>query len=399
VARILIACVGSHGDINPYIGLAKALKARGHEPLIAASRAREDVEREGLPHAPLRPSGPGPYHHATDWIRASYNDLCGVAQGFDLILTHSLALAGPIVAEKLGLRWVSSVLSPFSFHSLHDTLMSSAAPWLEHLMPWGDEGGAIMVPFARRVTAAWVEPLYSLRSELGLPRGGHPLFEGQHSARRVLGIFPSVLASPQADWPANVRITGPILYNPNADRPLPASIVEFLAAGEPPIVFSLGSSSAYVSRDFYEESASACRMVGRRGIVLVGEAENRPDSLPEGVMVAGHVPHALLFPHAAAVVHPASAGTLNQALYAGKPMVTVPFAFDQPDNARRAVRLGVARTIRGPEYSADVVASELRTLLGDPSYGERAAAVAATVASEDGEAAAARAIESELEAA
>jgi UDP:flavonoid glycosyltransferase YjiC (YdhE family) len=398
VARILIACVGSHGDIYPYIGLARALQARGHQPLIAAPRARADVEREGIPHAPLRPSGPGRYDRATDWIRDSYDDLSGLAPGFDLILTHSLTLAGPLVAQKLGLRWVSSVLSPFSFYSLHDTLLSSAAPWLEHLMPPEDCGG-IMVPFVHRITETWVEPLYELRSELGLPRGGHPLFEGQHSPRRVLGIFPQVLAAPQPDWPANVKVTGPILYNAKADRPLPSQVLEFLAAGDAPIVFTLGSSATYVSRDFFEESTRGCQMLARRGVLLIGKVENRPDRLPREVIAVEEVPHALLFPHAAAIVHKASVGTLNQALYAGRPMLTVPFAFDQPDNARRARQLGVARTVRPSEYRAEAVASELRALLEDPSYAERASAVAASVAAEDGPAAAVQAIEDELEAA
>jgi UDP:flavonoid glycosyltransferase YjiC (YdhE family) len=356
------------------------------------------VEREGISHARLRPSGPGQYDRATDRIRVSYEDLRGVAPGFDLILTHSLALAGPLVAQKLGLRWVSSVLSPFSFYSIHDTLLSSPAPWLERLMPQREDGAAIMIPFVRRITEAWVEPLFALRSELGLPRGGHPLFEGQHSPRRVLGLFPHVLAAKQPDWPANVTVTGPILYNTNTDQPLPPQIMEFLAAGDPPIVFTLGSSAVYVSGEFYDECARACKMLGRRGLLLVGETENRPKGLPQGVMVAGHVPHALLFPHATAIVHPASAGTLNQALYAGKPMLTVPFAFDQPDNARRARQLGVARTLRPSDYRAEAVARELRGLLEDPSYAERASVVAGAVAAENGVGAAVRAIEAELEA-
>ena len=32
--RVLLTTIGSHGDINPYIALAAALKARGHQPVL-----------------------------------------------------------------------------------------------------------------------------------------------------------------------------------------------------------------------------------------------------------------------------------------------------------------------------------------------------------------------------
>src|SRR5687767_9987811 len=49
MARIVIACWGSHGDLFPYIGLALALKARGHRPVIATNAGyRSEVEREGI---------------------------------------------------------------------------------------------------------------------------------------------------------------------------------------------------------------------------------------------------------------------------------------------------------------------------------------------------------------
>ena len=108
--------------------------------------------------------------------------------------------------------------------------------------------------------------------------------------------------------------------------------------------------------------------------------------------VRNRAPHQLLFPRAAAVVHQGGAGTLAQAVRAGRPMVVVPHAHDQPDNAFRMARLGVARIVRPRSYRAPRVAHELERLLGEENYRARAAEVAATVRSEGGAASAAAAI-------
>jgi UDP:flavonoid glycosyltransferase YjiC (YdhE family) len=123
-----------------------------------------------------------------------------------------------------------------------------------------------------------------------------------------------------------------------------------------------------------------------------GFAANVPARVPDGVLLVDRAPHQLLFPRARAVVHQGGAGTTAQALRAGCPMLVVPHSHDQPDNAFRVSRLGVARTLYPKRYTAPRVASELRPLLEEPRYAERAAATAAVVRQEGGAAAAAELI-------
>jgi rhamnosyltransferase subunit B len=179
---------------------------------------------------------------------------------------------------------------------------------------------------------------------------------------------------------------------------LSLELEEFLAAGAPPIVFTLGSAAVGAAGDFYEESVEAVRALGARSVVLVGpHADNRPKhELPEGVLLVPFAPHASLFPRAAVVVNQGGAGTLQQGLRSGVPMLVVPFAHDQPDNAYRAERLGVSRTVAAGRYTARRAERELRTLLEDPRYRARAAEVGERVRAEDGVAAACDAIEALL---
>jgi UDP:flavonoid glycosyltransferase YjiC (YdhE family) len=116
------------------------------------------------------------------------------------------------------------------------------------------------------------------------------------------------------------------------------------------------------------------------------------------VLVLESAPHSQLFPRAAAVVHQCGMGTLGTALAAGVPQLAVPYANDQPDNAWRLERLGVARTLYPSRYRAGRVVTELRALLGEARYGRRAAEIADVVNAEDGVRAACDAIERVLAA-
>jgi predicted glycosyltransferase len=91
-------------------------------------------------------------------------------------------------------------------------------------------------------------------------------------------------------------------------------------------------------------------------------------------------------------------GTTAQALRAGRPMLIVPFSHDQPDNAARMVRLGVARTIARRRYSAARAAAGLEALIADPGYAAHARQAAALLQREHGAEAAADEIERVLAA-
>ena len=409
--RIVIACWGSYGDVYPYIGLAEALKARGHRPLVAApAYYRPAVEQEGIDFAPVGPDiEPNDREmiarvmhpvKGTETVvnlvvaalRQTYEELRRAVDGAELIVSHPLTFTAPMLAEQQRLPWVSTLLAPLGFFSVTDFPVLPPAPWVVHLRGLGPRFGRILVALARRATRGWMEPVYRLRAELGLPRGGHPLFEGQFSPLMTLALFSRVLAGPQPDWPPHVRTTGFVFYNGPAARD--PALASFLDDGPPPVVFTLGSSAVGAAGSFYHESVEAVTRLGVRAVLLTGGyAENLPSVLPPGVLLVDRAPHQLLFPRAGAVVHQGGIGTTAQALRSGHPMLVVPHAHDQPDNAFRVTNLGVARTLFPRRYKADRVARELERLLVDGHYAEQSAAIAVQVKREGGADGAAEAIE------
>ena len=413
--RVVISCWGSHGDLFPYIGLAVALKRHGHSPVVATSAGyRAEIEREGIEFAEAGPridtSSPLAqelYERVMDprkgsevivtellmpKLRESYEQLRAAIDGADLLVNHPITYAGPIAAEHARKPWLSTVLAPLSFFSAGDPPVLPTAPRLNDVPLVGPWLAHTILQLARPTLRRWVEPVERLRAELGLPRAGHPMIEGQFSPRGTLALFSRVLAEPQRDWPPNVTVTGTSFYN--APEPLETELEEFLAVGEPPVVFTLGTSAVGAAGGFYHESVAATAKLGVRAVLLTGGfAQNRPDNLPPNVLLVDRAPHQLLFPRASVIVHQCGAGTTAQALRAGKPTLLVPHGHDQFDNARRVRKLGVARTLLPSEYRADVVARELDALLHEPRYEERAAAVSIVVREERGAEAAVAAIE------
>lgn len=417
--RIVLSNIGTFGDINPLVALALELKRRGHTPVMTLPEIyRPKIEPLGLEFHRLRPdidpkdtrlvamiydvkkgTETGLREFLFPSLHETYEDLLDAATKparADLMLLGELNYAGPVVAEVTGIPWASYVLAPFSFFSAYDPPVLPPYPKLARMDRALPGMGRTIRRVAHFVTRKWPEPIYALRRELGLPPGPNPIFDAKHSPWLVLALFSRALGEEQKDWPPHTLIAGFCYYDSDAgNAALPEKLEAFLHAGEPPVVFTLGSAAVLAAGKFYEHSAQAAMRMGRRAVLLIGDDErNRPTAkLPDSICVTQYAPFTALFPRAAMVVHQGGVGTVAQCLRAGRPMVIMPYSHDQPDNARRMRRLGVARVIQRDDYEPERVAETVSAMLDDKSYAERARSVAELVNSEHGVNAACDALE------
>ncbi len=415
--RIVIATFGSLGDVHPAIALGLGLKARGYDVAIAVSELyRSKIEPEGLEFHPIPPQlgnlEPALLDRILDpktgtetvirelllpVVRETYSDLIQAIQGADLLVSSDFLFAAPLLAQKTGIPWVSYLLSPASFFSVYDPPQLPGFVNLPQLPFLQRALNRALLQLVRLSTTQWMQPIRQLRQELGLPPGNHPFLADKYAPDLVLAMFSTVLGAPQPDWVSQAQVTGFVFY----DRLLPGQklsteLGDFLASGPPPVVFTLGSSAVQRAGDFYSESLEAVKILGCRAVFLVGmeELQNKlPMPLPDGTIAVDYAPFSELFPQAAAIVHQGGVGTTAQALRAGVPMLVVPYAFDQPDNAARVVRLGVAQQISRESYRRDRVVTALRQLLSNPIYQTAVQSVKAQVDAENGVRSACNAIE------
>ena len=188
MARILFTTFGSYGDLYPYIAVAIALRALGHQPTIATSAVyRDKVESEGIRFAPVRPDvsldNREMMQHLFDQrrgserviralasvVRETYADTLEEARQTDAIVTHPTTMAAVLIAQQLRLPWISTVLAPISFLSAYDPPVPAPFPAFAKLRMFGPAVMRAGWNLGKRASMEWVRPVLELRREIGLP--------------------------------------------------------------------------------------------------------------------------------------------------------------------------------------------------------------------------------------
>jgi rhamnosyltransferase subunit B len=408
VSRLVLATMGSWGDLFPVIGLAKAAAARGHDVRVVTTSAYAALlEAEGLA---LAAAGPrfGPEEFAADPAilsgrRGGYagflhlfqtvvfpnlmswvDDLRRALADADLLISHPTVLAAPIAAELTGTPWVTFSVFP----GLVPSEWTLPGPSRLRL-PSGRTGRAICRAAWRgarwNIRRSFDRPVNIARERHGLAPVRDALFLPVQSGNPYLvGASPTVVDRPP-DWPSNIHLTGFFAWDTPRSYPVPDGLSQFMDSGGPPVLITLGGSSAVDPKQFYPDAVAAVRGLGHRALVLTGPTPEpvRLESGPDAHVVR-FAPLSQVAPACCAAVHHGGIGTTVAVLAAGLPQLIVPRGFDQPQTALRMRRLGVAETVPWTRASSGRLARGLTRLLTTDAYRERAVAIAAALAGERG---------------
>lgn len=398
--KVILVALGSAGDVHPLVGLALALRARGHRPLLAASpvfrhlAAREKIpfEAVGTEEAfaealhdpdiwhPLKAFGAVARRLILPSMLPVYELIARESGGGDTVVAAPVTAFGARLAEeKLGVPLATVHLQPVLIRS-RSAPPCFGFPDLLALLPRPLRG-----VYFRAADRLVIDPLLApatnaLRRELGLP-ARRTILQWAESPRCVIGLFPPWYAEPQPDWPSRTRLAGFPLYDGGGDDGLPGELGRWLEEGEPPVLFTAGSAMVQGEK-FFRVSVEACLRGGFRGLLLTRFPKQLPPSLPAEVRAWDYLPFSRIFPRCAAVVHHGGIGTVAQALAAGIPQLVVPFAHDQPDNACRVRRLGAGDYIVGSRYGPAAAERRLGRLLDSSSLRERCRFLASGISRE-----------------
>lgn len=377
--RTLLVPLGSTGDVLPFLGLGRTLRARGHAVTIAAnphfaakiadagldfSALGDEDEHDALCASPRFMDRAQGFRFVMDWastlIRPVY-ELAAADRGA-LVIAHPLAFGARVAEERLGVRVATLLLSP--------AILRLGDSWVKRSMRWA----------ADRLIADRVlgPPLNAFRAAKGLPPVTRVLSRGWSDEHLFVAMFPWWFAD-ELDGPRRFWHAGFPLYDAAPGDELPPSVCE-RSAGDAPIVFTAGTGNRG-ARPFFDAAVEAATRLGRRAILLTAHRDQLPPSLPPNVEHFSFLPLSRLLPCASALVHHGGIGSAAAALAAGVPQLVIPFAHDQPDNAARLVRLGVAAVLSPSRANGARMAARLEHLLGSETVRGRCRALAATVES------------------
>ncbi|MEU8953613.1 glycosyltransferase [Streptomyces sp. NPDC048518] len=391
MTRILIAAAGSYGDVAPYTGLGVRLREAGYDVALATHATFAPlVEAAGLRFRELpadtqdqrRAEGRKELMRAAaGFVRELGGGLVDAAvRGADLlVLSTTTAPLGWQLAEAMSIPTLGAYLQP-----AHPT--RAFPPVVGGTRSLGGLGNRALGAFSlRMVDRVYADAVRDLRARLSLPAAapGTVRARQERAGWPVLhGFSPAVVPRP-ADWRAGLDVVGNWWPYHDSETVLPPELDAFLRAGPPPVFIGFGSMAGGEGARLSEIAVSALRAAGLRGVLQAGRAGLAASG--DDILTVGEVPHALLFPEVAAVVHHAGAGTSAAALRAGIPAVPVPVTADQPFWAARLAALGAATApIPFKDLTAPRLAEALGRAVRDETYARSAGRLARAMAAEDG---------------
>ena len=388
--------------MHPFIGIGRALRARGHDvTILTAEPFRAVSERSGLRFVQIHSQAefdemtkhPDLWHRRkgltlilrklSSVLHEHYELISSAYEpGRTVIVAHALAFAARVFEDAHRAPAATVHLAPSIFRS--DFQQPASIPGVD-LSGW---------PVWIKRSAFWildrllldpqiVPALNQVRHDVGLPPVSRVFRSWLHSPQRLIGLFPDWFAPVQPDWPPQLRLTGFPLYDESDVHSVDPALQSFLDAGSPPILFTPGSANRAATQ-FFAAALDATRRLKRRALFITRYPEQLPHDQSRDVRYEPYVPFSRVFPACAAVVHHGGIGTCAQALAAGVPQLTMPLAFDQPDNATRLWQLGVGRWVRPQDFRGDRVASALAALIDDEPVAARCHHWAAEVRRHDG---------------
>ena len=413
--HIQLLTLGSRGDVQPYVALGAALKARGHTVTVTTGQGFDDmIEEQGLVSAPI--SADVRRMLQDPLVQDALNSFSGKIKAYralkgdignqideawrlvrdarpDVLVYHQKMGAAATFGAQLGIPALPSYLIP-------GMVATSAYPFpLLPVSSLGKTGNRLSHGLIRWTTNRFYLPLVTRWRRERLPDLQGPAFdpfEGFDPAGRPplrLHAFSAHVVPKPADWDDRDRVTGYWFQDAASDREPTGELRDFLDAGPPPVYVGFGSMPAADAGAMTRVVLEALERTGQRGVLATVWGGLEKTVVPDTVFMLETARHDWLFPRCSAVVHHGGAGTTHEGLRWGRPTVICPFGVDQPFWGRRVAALGAGpdplprKSLTADRLAAALAATREHALI------TRAEDVGAAIRTEGGAADAAKAIE------
>ncbi len=411
--RFTMICIGTTGDVKPYVLLGSELRRRGHDVAICAFAEFEPLaSANGLRFYPL--SGDArefiknimaPGTLGVTYIRQVLKVFRTIIEPFLNDLQTACEDAEAIVATYFG-NVIQSIAEKRNvpFIKTHYFIMDPNAEAPISSAPGQRAGGGWSLLSYRLayllVSAVERHYLTDWREVEGMPKRrweSTPSNRVRGHAVPVLYAMSEALMPRPNNWNEHIYMTGFWLEEEPTDfRPSP-ELEAFLAKEPRPVYIGFGSMTSGDMDETLKIVQEAVRISGVRAVLANGWGGRETISDRNLMILEEYVPHDWLFARVSAVAHHGGAGTTAAGLRADRPTLVIPFGGDQPFWALRVYKMGLGpRPICREKLTARNLARALNQLTTQPAYALAAAKVGRRLRAENGVCAAADIMEKEI---
>jgi vancomycin aglycone glucosyltransferase len=403
VMKVLLAPLGSRGDVQPQLVLGDELARRGHVVSLAAPpNFRSRAEAHGFRFIPvgedinvfLRGNShmteqhplvalPGQIRLLRAYLESQVRDIFAVPHEHDIVVAAGLSFAGKMVADQLR---VPHVFCCYSLSAMWSSAHAPAVAPVFGLPRFANR--ALWSFFTRTFQLSLGGKLNDLRRERGLLPESAP-WQAIHATEVILAQDAVMGELPEDVAGSNLHVPALVPVDDADEAPLSDLLERFLrGAGEgsdattPLVYLGFGSMPSVDRERIVRVAVELFETHGARVVLHSSHAEDAGVELPSGVFATGDLDHRALFPRMDLIVHHGGAGTTAAALRSGVPQLIVPHIVDQFFHGRRIAELGLGPA---PVPKAKLTAAAIASALKDRfKYWAKAQSVRASVKAEGG---------------
>ncbi|KAF3601440.1 hypothetical protein F2Q69_00039050 [Brassica cretica] len=383
--QIVMLIVGTLGDVQPFVAIAKRLQDYGHRVRLAThANFKEFVLTAGLEFYPLGgdPKVLAGYMVKNKGFLPSPSEiLIQRKQKKDIIYSLLPACQEPDPDSGISFKADAIIANPPAYGHTHvaealripihvfSTMPMTPTSEFPHPLSRVKQPAGYRLSYQIVDSLIWLgvrDMINDLRKKKLKLRSVTYLSGTQGSASLGYMWSPHLVPKP-IDWGPQIDVVGFCFLDLASTYEPPAELVEWLEAGDKPIYIGFGSLPVQEPEKMAEIIVEALQRTKQRGIINkgwggLGNLKEHKDF----VYLLDNVPHDWLFPRCKAVVHHGGAGTTAAGLKAACPTTIVPFFGDQPFWGERVHARGVGPSpIPVDEFSLHKLEDAINFMLDD----------------------------------
>ncbi len=403
--RLTIFTLGTRGDVEPYIALAKKAIEKGHSAIICTGKSFKTlIEENSVEFAEVTSDlmamleteeGKMVYKSAmrhpfrtkkylkevvNPAYRKSLDQFYQAAQAASVIIYHPKVFGATDISKFLKIPCISMPPVPVTYPIEEFPNLAISAS-----RNFGRTLNKLTYKIMYKAESASIKEVNDFRVKtLNLPKRKSGKYVFKIDDREIPIIYPISphLFQDVKSWEGKVYLPG-FFYLDTHNEMLGEEIVEFLNSGKKPIVISFSSIVLKSVDKFQKTLVEALKETKNRAIILIGNSGINLEG-EKNILTVKSAPHSLLFPLAKGIVHHGGMGTMAAALKSGKPQIIIPFAVDQPFWANRLYKLGYSLK---PLRESKITAKRMIGLFGEldkPGINQRVQEIRIALSKEDG---------------